>query len=124
MVCLRREEVNAGGAMARKAKGKKPTFFTDPQVDKVLAITMALAGEVSVLRERLDTIERILDAKGQLSRYDIEGYRPTEQTAEERERWRAEYLDRILRVVREEQETIARGEEPDSYEQTVREVSS
>ena len=110
--------------MAKEAKGKKPTFFADPPVDKVLAMTMALAGEVSVLRERLDTVEQLLDAKGYVSRRDIEAYRPDTQTVEERERWRAEYLDRILRVVREEQEASARGETPDSYDNVVREVSS
>jgi hypothetical protein len=109
--------------MARKAKGKKPTFFADPQVDKVLAITMALAGEVSVLRERLDSLERLLDAKGQVSRRDLEAYRPDEHAAEEREQWRTEYLDRILRVVREEQEASARGETSDSYDKAVRDVS-
>ena len=49
--------------MAKKAKGKKPTFFADPQVDKLMAIVMALAGEVSVLRERLDTVERLAESK-------------------------------------------------------------
>jgi hypothetical protein len=110
--------------LTHKAKGKKPTFFADPQVDKVLAITMTLAGEVSVLRERLDTIERLLETKGLLARQEIESYRPGEQAAEEREHWRVEYLDRILRVVREEQEAIAAGETPDSYDNIVRDVSS
>lgn len=110
--------------LTHKAKGKKPTFFTDPQVDKVLAITMALAGEVSVLRERLDTIERLLDAKGLLARQEIEAYQPSEPVAEERERWRVEYLDRILRVVREEQEALATEETSDSYDNVVRAVSS
>jgi hypothetical protein len=111
--------------MTKKAKGRKPTFFADPQVDKVLAITMALAGEVSVLRERLDTIERLLDAKGQVSRHDIEAYRPDEHAAEEREHWRIGYLERLLRVVHEEQEAIERGETtPESYENVVRAVSS
>jgi hypothetical protein len=110
--------------MAQKAKGKKPTFFADPQVDKVLAIVMALAGEVSVLRERLDTVERVLNTKGVLTRQDIETYRLEESAAEERERWRADYLDRLLRVVREEQEAIMQGEAPDSYEVAVQAVSS
>ena len=56
--------------MAKKAKGKKPTFFADPQVDKLMAIVMALAGEVSVLRERLDTVERLAENKGLLSARD------------------------------------------------------
>ncbi|MCS6927429.1 MAG: hypothetical protein NZ578_16185 [Candidatus Binatia bacterium] len=110
--------------MPRKAKGQRPTFFTDPQVEKVLAMTMALAGEVSVLRERLDTVERLAEAKGLFSRQDIEAYRPSARVAEERERWRKEYIARILRVVHEELEAIERGETAASYDAVVRAVSS
>src|SRR5262245_34529761 len=111
--------------MARKAKGKKPTFFADPQVDKLMAIVMALAGEVSVVRERLDTIERLVENKGLLTRQEIEAYRPSPQAAEEREQWRSEYIGRILRVVHEELEAVERGETaPESYEAVVQAVSS
>jgi hypothetical protein len=54
-----------------KAKGKRPAYFQDPAIDRMLSITMALVGEVSVMRERLDTIERLLDDKGTISRADI-----------------------------------------------------
>jgi hypothetical protein len=49
--------------MAKTAKGKRPVYFEDPQVDKLLAMVIALTGEVSVLRERLDTLERLLETK-------------------------------------------------------------
>jgi IS5 family transposase len=111
--------------MAKKAKGKKPTFFADPQVDKLMAIVVALAGEVSVLRERLDTVERVAESKGLLSRQEIEAYRPAEPAAEEREQWRSQYLARILRVVHEELDAVERGETtPESYEAVVQAVSS
>jgi hypothetical protein len=110
--------------MAKKAKGKKPVFFHDPQVDNVMGIVMALAGEVSVLRERLDTIERLVQQKGLLTCVEIETYRPDENVAEERERWRAAYIARVLRVVREELESTEQGETADSYEAAVRQVSS
>jgi hypothetical protein len=94
-------------------------------VDKLMAIVMALAGEVSVLRERLDTVERLAEAKGLLLRQEIEAYRPDPQSAEEREQWRAQYIARVLRVVREELEAIERGEvTPESYEAVVQAVSS
>jgi len=111
--------------MAKKAKGKRPTFFADPQIDKLMAIVMALAGEVSVLRERLDTVERLAESKGLLSRQEIEAYRPTESAAEEREQWRGQYIARVLRVVHEELEAVERGETtPESYEAAVQAVSS
>lgn len=110
--------------MARKAKGKRPTFFDDPQIDKVVGIVMALAGEVSVLRERIDTIERIAAAKGLFTQDDIEAYRPDEAGAAARDAWRAEYIERVLRVVHEELEGIDTGDTAESYEAAVRAVSS
>src|SRR5215470_3170324 len=110
--------------MAKKAKGKRPTFFADPQIDKLMAIVMALAGEVSVLRERLDTIERLAESKGLFSHQEVEAYRPNAHVAEEREQWRAEYIARILRIVHEELEAVERGETPESYDTVVRTVSS
>jgi hypothetical protein len=85
--------------MSKTAKGKRPVYFDDPQTDKVLAIVMALIGEVSVLRERLDTIERLLEAKDILAIADIEAYQPDDSVAKEREQWRAEYIARVLRVL-------------------------
>ncbi len=110
--------------MIRKAKGKRPTFFNDPQIDTVMGIVMALAGEVSVLRERLDTIERLAVAKDLFTQHDIEAYRPDEAVMAERERWRAEYLERVLRVVHQELEEADKGETTESYQAAVRTVSS
>ena len=46
--------------LKRKAKGQRPTFFDDPDTDKLVSMLMGLAGEVSVMRDRMDTIERLL----------------------------------------------------------------
>ena len=54
------------------------------------------------MRERLDTLERILDEKGSVSRADIEAYIPDEATEAERRAWRAEYVERIFAELRAE----------------------
>ncbi|MEH1889707.1 MAG: hypothetical protein V7K92_09700 [Nostoc sp.] len=92
--------------MAKIAKGKRPVYLDNPQIDKLLAVVMALTGEVSVLRERLDTIEQVLEVKGILSATEIEAYEPDAKVTKEREQWRAEYIARVLRVVQEELETL------------------
>ncbi|ERT08126.1 hypothetical protein M595_1873 [Lyngbya aestuarii BL J] len=92
--------------MVQTAKGQRPVYLNDPQQDKLLGIIMALAGEVSVLRERLDTVERVLETKGILSTSEIETYQPDEKTSKNREQWRTEYLSRILRILEEEIDTI------------------
>lgn len=92
--------------MAKKAKGKRPIYLDDAHSDKLLAMVMALMGEVSVLHERLDTLERLTQAKGILSMEEIEAYQPDEQVAQEREQWRREYIARVLRVVQEEVDSL------------------
>ena len=67
-----------------KAKGKRPAYFEDPAIDRTLSIVMAIAGEMAVLRERVDTIERLLDAKGTINRDDIEAYVPDRAAGAER----------------------------------------
>jgi hypothetical protein len=110
--------------MPRKAKGKRPTFFNDPQIDTVMGIVMALAGEVSVLRERLDSVERLVAAKGLFTQHDLEAYRPDDAVLAERERWRAEYIERVLRVVHQELAETDKGETTETYQAAVRAVSS
>jgi polyhydroxyalkanoate synthesis regulator phasin len=105
-----------------KSKGKRPYFFDDPAVERVLAITMAVAGELAVTHERLDTIERLLQQKGVLQREDIERYTPDDNAAEERQRWHAEYIARVLRIVQQELEALQNPETDRPLEEIAEEL--
>jgi hypothetical protein len=93
-----------------KSKGGRPYFLEDPAVERVLNISMAIAADLAVLHERLDTIERLLEAKGQLKRTEIEAYVPDDAAAEERQAWHARFSARILRIVQQEVEAVANPE--------------
>ena len=95
-----------------KAKGKRPRYFDDPAQDRMLSILLAVAGEVSVLKERLDTVERLLDAKGAITRADIETYRPDADAAYERGVMIKEYIARIMRGVQQDMEAMLTDEPP------------
>lgn len=109
--------------MSAKAKGKRPLFTNDPQIDRLVAIVTALAGEVSVLHDRQDTLERLLDRSGGLDLAAIEAYQPDGSVLEDRERWRAAFLDRVLWVVRASLDEDAAGETPESYAEVVASLS-
>jgi hypothetical protein len=104
------QEINDLILANSKSKGKRPYFFDDPAVERVLNITMAVAMEHAVTRERLDTIERLLEAKGILSKSEIDAYEPDKTAALERQRWQAEYIARILRIVQQELEALEHPE--------------
>lgn len=95
-----------------KAKGKRPAYFDDPAIDRLLSIVMALAGEVAVTRERLDTVERLLEAKGTISRADIESYKPDRDAGYERGFLTREFIARILRGVQQDMEALDTAEPP------------
>jgi hypothetical protein len=87
--------------LIRQAKGKRPTYLPDPTSEKILAMVMALAGEVSVMRDRLETMERLSEKSGVFSSEDIENYVPSDEEKAAREERRAEYLRRIFRSVQD-----------------------
>jgi hypothetical protein len=91
---------------ANKPAGKRPYFMT-PEVERVLAITMAVVQELAVARERVDTLERVLAAKGLLDPQEIEQFQPSPEASAERGLWLQEYLNRVLRIVQQEGEAIA-----------------
>jgi hypothetical protein len=91
-----------------KPAGKRP-YFLQQECERVLAITMAVAQELAVARTRIDTLERVLERNGLLSRAEIEGFDPTERESAERGAWVQEYLVRILRIVQQEGEAATSG---------------
>jgi hypothetical protein len=95
-----------------RAKGKRPNYLNTPSEDRLLSIIMALAGEVGVMRERLDTLERLLETNGTLSRADIEKYHPDRDAQYERGLLQREFIARILRSVEQEMQTLAEIEPP------------
>lgn len=95
-----------------RAKGKRPDFLGDPTAERMLSILLAVAGEVSVLKERLDTVERLLNARGTISRADIEAYEPDRDAAYERALMTKEYIARIMRGVQQDMEAMQAEEIP------------
>ena len=106
------EAVDYIALAGKKAKGKRPQYFEDPAIDRLLSIVMALAGEVAVNRERLDTVERLLETKGSLTRADIEAYKPDRDAGYERGLQHREFIARILRGVQQDMEALEAMEPP------------
>lgn len=84
--------------LPRSAKGQRPNFFDDPAIDQMMTFFLELMTEVAVVRERMDTIERLLDAKGAVTREDIEAYRADAAVEAERVAWRNAYFQRVMRM--------------------------
>ncbi len=96
----------------KRAKGKRPEYFDEPALDRLYSTVFALAAEVSALRDRQDTIERLLEKNGALSREEIEAYVPDRQAGEERGLATRAYMGRIMRGFQQELEAMEADDQP------------
>ena len=93
-----------------RAKGKRPNYFDDPDKENMLSMIVALLAEMSVMRERLDTVERLLEQKDTISREDIETFSPDEQASYERGMLNKELIARVMRGPTQAMDALAVAE--------------
>jgi hypothetical protein len=91
----------------RKAAGpERPSYFNTGDVDRVMAILLALVSEVAAVRERLDTHERLADVGRLPGVTQVEAYVADEDAEAAREAWRDAYIRRLFRVITEDVEHL------------------
>lgn len=110
--------------LPRVAKGKKPQYFSDPAIDKLLWMTITLMEELSVTRDRLDAVEQVLEGRKVLKVAEIEGYVPRGVAAERRQQRRAQYVDRVLRAAQAELEELTGRDMPKTEAEVVAAVEA
>ena len=118
MVRLRVPKVRESSAdeqleLQRKAKGKRPYYFSNPDVDKLLSMIMALTGELAIARDRVDTLERVAAAKGLFSSEDIENFELDAKALEARASRHRQLLREVNRIIIGELEDLEEADEED-----------
>ncbi len=79
----------------------RPIFFSDPAIDRLVSVILQLTSEVWVLAERLETIEQLAQAKGQLTFAEIKNYKPGPEEARQRDWERDRFVQSVLGPLRE-----------------------
>jgi hypothetical protein len=98
-------------AIPRTARGRRPRFHEDSATDRLITIILALTSEVSVLRDRLDTVELLGERAGWLGAGSVDVFVADQATRERREAAREAYLGRVLHILRAEVEGLERDED-------------
>lgn len=81
----------------RRPKGQQPVFFDDPAIDQLHAAVVALASELAVAFDRIDTLERLLEQRVGLARSSIDEFAPDEDLQRQRSARHADIAERVLR---------------------------
>jgi hypothetical protein len=84
------------------AKGERPYFLSSPDIEKVLNVTLALAGEVSVAYSRLRVLERVIENAGLCKPGAVDAYKLSDEDARALDEWRSTFLKSVLRPIHAE----------------------
>jgi hypothetical protein len=85
--------------LPRVPKGKRAQFHSDPAIDQLFGIVAALTGEISVVAERLATLERVLERRGGLGPDDIEHYEMDDAESNRRIVEREALIERSFQIL-------------------------
>ena len=86
--------------MTKPTRLEKQHFFEEEFVDVIINVVTELTTELGVVKERLDTVERVLDKHGVVSRELIEEYEPSKTEALERAQARMKLVQTVLDPLR------------------------
>lgn len=116
--------VEAGGLkVVRDAKGKRPEFYETPGMDQAMSMIMVLANEMNVIRDRLDSAERVAKDHGIDLATGIENLKLDQQALEDREARRQDFLERLFYLMRKEANEAAQNESREGYSATIEDIA-
>ncbi len=108
-------------SLRRDARGKRPDFYADPAMDQAMSMILVLAEELSVMRDRLDTVERVASDAGLGAA--IETYQPPQAVLEEREARRQAFLTRLYYLARKDAAEAAENDSEARYTATLDDIA-
>ncbi|NBC35009.1 hypothetical protein GTZ99_00375 [Novosphingobium sp. FSY-8] len=107
----------------KDAKGKRPQFYDAPGMDTAMSMIMVLASELSTLRDRLDSAERVAKASGMDLAAGIEALELDQAALEEREARRQNFLERLFYLARKEAQEASDAETTEGFNQMIDEIA-
>jgi len=90
------EDTQRAISLIRDPGRRKPNFIADATTDKLIAVTLRLAMEISVLRDQLDTQRTLLEKHGLVSRAEADAFKPTKEDAAARKAAKEDLVAAII----------------------------
>jgi hypothetical protein len=109
--------------VVKDAKGKRPQFYDTAGMDQVMSMLLVLANEVSVLHDRIDSMERVSKAHGLDMAAEIEALTLDQPALEAREAWRQNFLERLYYLLRKEAKETAENDSAEKYTATIDDIA-
>lgn len=109
--------------VAQHARGKRPEFYETPGLDHAMSMILVLANELSTMRDRLDSAERVAKASGLDLAAGIETLHLDQQALEEREARRQDFLRRLFYVQLKDADEAKQAFTSESFNATIADIA-
>ncbi len=109
--------------LPRFSKGKRPQFYAEDGMDEAMSMILALASEFSAMRDRMDTIEQIAEAKGIILSDEIENFTPDADCQARRDGRRDAFLQSLYYVALKRADEQAKGQNQERYMAAIEEIA-
>lgn len=110
--------------LPRTVRGKRPEFFATEGVDEVLSMVLVLAQELHVVRERLDSAERVMANHGIALADEIEALQPDEALLRTREQGLQDFYGRLFQHARQRRSELEHKYSDAAYHETLDKVAT
>jgi len=107
----------------RHSRGKRPRFYTTAGMDDAMSMVIVLAQELSVLRDRVDSIERVSANRGIDLAKEIDALVLDQTALEARELRRHQLFERLYYLVRKEAHELEQAESKQRYDEIIKETA-
>lgn len=109
--------------LPRHSRGKRPGFFEAPGLDRAMSMILVLANEMSVMRDRIDAMERAAAHLGLDLTAAIEALPLDEAALQAREARRQQLFERLFYLTLKESEEVSEGQTDESYRAALRDIA-
>ncbi len=96
----------------RTLNWRRPIPGEDPAVARLLAMVTALTSELTVTRERVDTLERLIEQAGLFPQAAVEAFEPSPEAGKARDEIRKRQIRRVFRALKDDVEREAGAAAP------------
>ena len=107
----------------RFSRGKRPQFYTTKGMDEAMSMILVLAQEISVLRDRLDAVERVAAKHGLPFAQEIESLELDQEALESREQQRQQLFERLYYLVLKDAHELSTADSQQRYHQVITETA-
>ena len=109
--------------MRRDSRGKRPAFYDHPALDQMMSMIMVLASEMSVVSDRVDSLERVIEANGIDVAAGLATLKLDQDALDMRETRRQQLLERLFYLLRKEAAEAGAGETAPGYQKVIDEIA-